>query len=49
MINNVIPFQPKPTTELKLILLPPAEPEEVSPEDVKFFYKNLMCILNDNN
>lgn len=44
---NVIPL--KPTTELELILLPPEESEEVSEEDVKYFYKTLANILISEN
>lgn len=46
-MKDVIPL--KPTTELKLILLPPEEPEEVSEEDIKYFYKNLANILMNEN
>lgn len=44
-MNNVIPL--KPTTDLELILLPPEEKEEVSKEDIKYFYKNLTNILKE--
>lgn len=44
---NVIPL--KPTTELELILLPPEDEEEVSGEDVKYFYKTLANILISEN
>ena len=39
----------KPTSDLKLILLPPKHQEEVAQEDVKFFYKNLTSILMSEN
>lgn len=48
MTNNVIPLKPKPTTDLKLVLIPPEE-TEVTPEDVKNFYKNLTNILMNEN
>ena len=35
----------KPTTKLKLVLLPPKENKTVSNDDVKFFYKKLATIL----
>lgn len=47
MIDNIIPL--KPTTELKLILLPPEEKETPTKEDVKNFYKNLANILLSEN
>lgn len=47
MINNVIPL--KPMTDLKLVLLPPEENEEVTQEDVKNFYRNLTNILMSEN
>ncbi len=46
-MKDVIPL--KPTAELKLILLPPEKPEEVSEEDIKYFYKNLANILMSEN
>lgn len=42
-MNNVLPL--KPTSELKLVLLPPEEPEEVTEEDIKYFYRKLANIL----
>lgn len=48
MTNNVIPLKPKPTTDLKLVLISPEE-TEVTPEDVKNFYKNLTNILMNEN
>lgn len=45
-MNNVIPIKRlKPTTKLKLVLLPPSEKEEVGKEDIKNFYINLAKIL----
>ena len=39
----------KPTTKLKLTLLPPKENKSVTNDDVKYFYKKLATILISNN
>lgn len=44
---NVLPL--KPTTTLKLKLLPPKEPEEITEEKIKNFYKNLVSILMEED
>lgn len=44
-----IEHKTKPTSDLKLILLPPKHQEEVTQEDVKNFYKNLTSILMSEN
>lgn len=45
--SKVVPL--KPTTKLKLVLIPPKEPEPVTQEDVKYFYKKLISIFLENN
>ena len=47
--SSLYSYKPKPTDEIELILLPPKESKEISPEDIKFFYKNLLNILLDND
>lgn len=39
----------KPTTKLKLVLLPPKEPKIVTQDDIKYFYKKLANILIAEN
>ena len=39
----------KPTDKLELILLPPKEPEEITEEKIKNFYKNLVSILMEED
>lgn len=42
-MNNVVSL--KQSDKLELILLPPKEPEQVTQEDVKYFFKNLINIF----
>ena len=43
--NKIKTINRKPNDRLKLIILPPKKQEEITPEDIKNFYKNLTSVL----